>query len=107
MQLEDYFDFLEPDVIRIKGHRIGIEHVVDYYLNGLNADEIAKEFPGLSLEKIYATLTYYHHNQPEVHAYMKRLDDWAEQEYQKSLANPSPVARRLRELKAQRSQQSA
>ena len=25
MQLEDYFDFLAPDDIRIKGHRIGIE----------------------------------------------------------------------------------
>jgi hypothetical protein len=23
MQLEDYFDFLSPDDIRIKGHRIG------------------------------------------------------------------------------------
>ena len=34
MQLEDYFDFLGPDAIRIKGHRIGIEHVLAYYQEG-------------------------------------------------------------------------
>jgi hypothetical protein len=28
MQLEQYFDFLAPDDIRIKGHRIGIESVL-------------------------------------------------------------------------------
>ncbi len=27
MLLEDYFDFLSPDDIRIKGHRIGIQGV--------------------------------------------------------------------------------
>ena len=32
MKLEDYFDFLGPDVIRFKGHRINLEHVVRYYL---------------------------------------------------------------------------
>ncbi len=31
MQLEDYFDFLAPNDIRIKGHRIGIETVVYEY----------------------------------------------------------------------------
>jgi hypothetical protein len=28
MQLEDYFEFLDPDDIRIKGHRIGIDNVI-------------------------------------------------------------------------------
>lgn len=32
--LEDYFEFLDPDDIRIKGHRIGIDDVIDYYLQG-------------------------------------------------------------------------
>ena len=33
MQLEQYFDFLAPDDIRIeKGHRIGIESVLYEYL---------------------------------------------------------------------------
>ncbi len=30
MQLEDYFDFFEnPYAIRLKGHRIGLEHIVE------------------------------------------------------------------------------
>ena len=33
MLLEDCFDFLNPDDIRIKGHRIGIDNVIDYYLH--------------------------------------------------------------------------
>ena len=30
MQLKDYFEFLGPDDIRIKGHRIGIDDVLYY-----------------------------------------------------------------------------
>ncbi len=33
MQLEDYFDFLAPDDIRIKSHRIGIEDVLYEYIS--------------------------------------------------------------------------
>ncbi|MBI5563538.1 MAG: hypothetical protein HY870_01490 [Chloroflexi bacterium] len=33
MQLEDYFDFLAPDDIRIKGHRIGIETVLYEFIH--------------------------------------------------------------------------
>ena len=33
MQLEDYFDVLRPDDIRLRGHRIGIETVLDPYLH--------------------------------------------------------------------------
>jgi hypothetical protein len=31
MLLEDYFDFLSPDDIRIKGHRIGIQDIIRKY----------------------------------------------------------------------------
>ncbi|HVC33704.1 MAG TPA: DUF433 domain-containing protein [Chloroflexota bacterium] len=107
MLLEDYFDFLGPDVIRIKGHRIGIEHVLAYYRDGYGPEQIAQEFPGLSLEKIHATITYYLHNRADVEAYLERLDRWSEEEYQRWAANPSPLIQRLRALKAQRGQQSA
>jgi hypothetical protein len=40
MLLEDYFDFLSPDDIRIKGHRIGIQDVIKYYLSGYSPEEI-------------------------------------------------------------------
>ena len=76
MQLEDYFDFLSPDDIRIKGHRSGIDNILVLYLDGYTAEEIAQYYPSLSLEKIHATLTYYHHNRIEVDAYMARLAAW-------------------------------
>ncbi|MBC8445559.1 MAG: DUF433 domain-containing protein [Chloroflexi bacterium] len=110
MQLEDYFNFLGPDgrapcssdFIRIKGHRLGIEHVLSYYRAGYNPDEIAREFPGLSLEKIYATITYYLSHRAAVNAYLARLREQDEQAYQEwAAAKPSPVVRRLRALRAQ------
>jgi uncharacterized protein (DUF433 family) len=65
MQLEDYFEFLDPDDIRIKVHRIGIDNVIQYYLQGYSPEEILEELPSLDLEKIYATLAYYLHNRVE------------------------------------------
>ena len=107
MRLEDYFDFLGTDDIRIKGHRIGIDDVLSYYLEGFSAEEIGTRFPSLKLEEIHATITYYLHNRAEVDALLTRLAGWREQRYQKAVANPSALAQRLRELKAQRQEQPA
>lgn len=104
MQLEDYFDFLSPDDIRLKGHRIGIDDVLGYYRQGYSPEEIAAHLPSLSLEKIYATITYYHHKRAEVDAYLTRLAAWREERYQEWLTNPAPVVQRLRALKAARQQ---
>jgi uncharacterized protein (DUF433 family) len=98
MQLEDYFEFLSPDDIRIKGHRIGIDTVLEPFLNGFAPETIAMDYPELSLEKIYATITYYFHKQSEVESYLQRLSQWREQRYQEALQNPSPMAERMRQL---------
>ena len=55
MQLENYFEFLAEDDIRLKGHRIGIENILKYYLNGYSPEEILSELPSLNLEKIIET----------------------------------------------------
>lgn len=104
MQLEDYFNFLDANDIRIKGHRIGIDNVLEYYLEGYTPEEIANNFPGLSLEKIHATITYYHHKRPEIDAYLLRLRKQREQHYQEYIANPSSLRQRLRTIKTQREQ---
>ena len=57
MRLEDNFDVLAPNHIRLKGHRIGIETILfDYLELGLFAEDIAARYPTLSLEEVYATL---------------------------------------------------
>lgn len=100
INLENYFDFYAHNDIRIKGHRIGIEDVLKYYLEGYSAEEIIDELPTLNLEKIYATLTYYHQNKQKIDNYLLNLEQKREQHYQEWLAKPSPLIERLRQAKA-------
>ena len=75
MQLEDYFAFLAPDDIRVKGTRIGIETILTDYLElGLFAEQIATRYPSLSVEQVYATLTYYWRNRAQVDTYLRQVD---------------------------------
>ena len=73
MQIEDYFNFLSPDDIRIQGHRIGIDTVLEPFLDGFSPESIAADYPELGVEKIYATITYYYRRQSEVEDYLKRI----------------------------------
>lgn len=105
MELESYFDFLSEDDIRIKGTRVGIETVLDDYLNGASPEEIAARYRTLTLEQVYATITYYLRDQEEVDAYLTRWRAYTEAAWQEQQRNPPPVVRRLRELKARQQSQ--
>jgi uncharacterized protein (DUF433 family) len=102
MQLEDYFDFLAPDDIRLKGHRIGIESVLyEYLYNEKTPQEILARFPTLDLEKIYATLLYYHHYQVEMDQYLADWLEFGQQMREEQRRNPSPATLRLRKIRAE------
>lgn len=106
MQLEDYFDFLHPEDIRIKGHRIGIDDVLELYLDGYSAEEIVGYYGTLRPVEVYATLTYYHQNRQELDAYLARLAAWREQQRREWAAEEPPeVVKRLRALQAERDRQ--
>lgn len=98
MQLEDYFDFLAPNDIRLKGHRIGIETVLYEYIHRSQApEEIVDDFPTLSLEQIYATILYYLNNQERIDAYMT---DWLEHGQRmraEQAKNPTSLMTKLRQ----------
>lgn len=102
MQLEDYFDFLGRDEIRIKDFRIGIQQVLEYYLEGFSPEQIAEDVVGLTPEEIHATITYYWHNKEEVDAYLRRVGALTEEEYEEWAKNPSPLILRLRAARAER-----
>ena len=104
MKLEDYFDFLSKDDIRLKGHRIGIENVIEYYLEGYTPEEILNELPSLTLEKVYATITYYLHNRRELSYYLLQLAENRVKKYQEFCNNPSPLIQRLKTVKTKRTQ---
>lgn len=101
-KLEDYFEYLSVNDIRIKGHRIGIQDLISYYLEGYSPEEILRELPSLNLEKIYATITYYLHNRSELDTYLLRLSKSNEKSYQKFVNNPPALVKRLKAKKAQR-----
>jgi uncharacterized protein (DUF433 family) len=102
IKLEDYLDFQSVDDIRIKGHRIGIEDVLNYYLEGFSPEEIYANLPTLSLEEIYATITYYLNQRSQVDIYLKRLKKNREQRYQEFNSNLPAIVEKLRIEKAKR-----
>ena len=97
LNLQDYFEVIKPGFVRLKGHRIGIEHIVRSYQEGYTPEQMTQEFPGVGLEKIYATLAYYLHNQTSIDNYMAQLLAWTEQKMREyDTKEPSPVVKRLR-----------
>ena len=103
MQLEDYFDFNTTPVehIRIKGTRIGLEHVVELYKQGMLPEQIAVYFGcPITVEQAYGAVTYYLHNKDAVEAYLERGEEIARANYEASLAQPpSDAVRRIKAIK--------
>jgi uncharacterized protein (DUF433 family) len=103
MELDDNFDFLSPEDIRIKGTRIGIETILEDFLErGLSPEEIAVRYTNLTLKHVYATITYYLFNQEKIDAYLNAWREHYETEWQKQRHNPPSYVKRLLEIKAKR-----
>jgi uncharacterized protein (DUF433 family) len=102
MQLEDYFNFLAPDDIRIKGTRIGIETLLyEYIYRRHTAEEIAQTYPSLTLEQVYATILYYLHNKQEVSNYVGNWLEYCLKSEREQDENPPSCVVRLLKLKAE------
>lgn len=103
MQLEDYFNFLRPDDIRLQGSRIGIETILyEYLFRARTPEEIANIYTSLTLEQVYATILYYLHNKEAVGQYITEWLEWGERMQEEQRRNPSPVTEKLRKFKAER-----
>ncbi len=102
MQIEEYFDFLSENDIRVKGSRIGIETILYEYIHrDRPPEDIVRNYPSLSLEQVYAAILYYLHDNQKVGKY---LTDWLEQQNQKQLeqeSNPHAGIVRLRQVVAE------
>ena len=72
MQLEDYFEFASADEIRLRGTRVGIETLLSEYLDGALPEEIAVNYPPVTLEQIHATITYYLSHRSVLDQYLQR-----------------------------------
>ena len=101
MQIQDYFNFIAADDIRIKGSRIGIESVLyEYIYRAKTPEEIAQQFETITLEDVYATILYYLHNKEEVTAYLADWLEFCRQQREEQKQNPSPARQRFRQMKA-------
>ena len=110
MQIEDYFDFEQTEIrpfgpvetIRLKGTRIGIEFIIHPYLQGDSPERIYQGYRhSLTLEQVYAAITYYLHNKTKIEEYLTKGKEIEEHHYQEQLKNgPSEVEQKLRNLKA-------
>ncbi|MBM3211937.1 DUF433 domain-containing protein [Candidatus Poribacteria bacterium] len=103
MELENNFDILSSGDIRIKGTRIGIETILEDFLeHGLSPEEISVRYTNLTLKNVYATITYYLFNQEKIDEYMNAWRKHYDAEWQKQQSNPPSHGKRLLESKAKR-----
>lgn len=103
MLLEDYFDFLAPNDIRLKGTRVGIETVLyDFIYQSRSPEQIANTYPTITLEQVYATILYYHHQQEKIEAYLNEWFEFGRRMRAEQERNLPPDIVKLRQLKAER-----
>ncbi len=95
-------EVVSSKAIRIKGTRIGIEIVIQKYLDGETPREIQGHHPHLTLKQIYGTITYYLFHKAPIDAYIKAGIEWVEAAYEEQRKNPSPGIKRIMKIKAQR-----
>lgn len=65
-------------VVRVAGTRVTLESIVHAFETGATAEEIAQQYPSVSLVDVYSVITYYLRHKPEVEAYLKERDALAE-----------------------------
>lgn len=80
-----------PDVcggcLRIDGTRVTVNQIVALYKQGYSAEDIAEQYPHLTMAQVYTALAHYHANQEEIEADLraeKREADILEQEHKTS-----------------------
>ena len=103
MKLEDYFDFRACGNIRIKGTRVGIESVLyDYIYRNQTAEQIAKKFPNLKIEQVYATILYYLNNRQAIEEYPLDWLSFSQEMRENREQNLPPVVLRQLKIKAEK-----
>jgi uncharacterized protein (DUF433 family) len=74
--------------LRINGTRMTVNQLVVCYKQGYSPEEIADQYPHLTLAQVYTALAYYHANREEMEAELaaEKLEaDQLEQAYQQLL----------------------
>jgi len=103
MHEDRYLDAHSADDVRVKGTRVGIEHILSAYLAGSLPEEIALEFPTVTLEQVHGVIACYLRNRKEANAYLQRWQRRAREIRSEQAGYTGPeVIQRLRGLAEER-----
>lgn len=69
MVLPDFLTEADGE-IRLTGHRIGLEHLIDAYNEGETAEMLALRYPTLPLSLVHHVIAFYLEHQADVDAYV-------------------------------------
>ncbi len=81
---------------RVTGTRVSLDSVIHWYWNGSSPEQIAADFPSLSLEQVHGAIAFYLHNKAEMDRYMAEQAVRWEQFRMESEAKNGPLLQRLR-----------
>ncbi len=84
-------------VMRILHSRVTLDTLVSAFQDGATAEEIAQQYPTVSLADIYSIIGYYLRRHPEIDAYLARRQQAAQQVRQQNerRCNPAGIRARL------------
>lgn len=95
MNLPDFLSHEAYGEIRLTGHRIGLEHVVQYYNDGYSPEMLHEHYPTLPLPLLYKVIAFYLENKAAVDVYVAACE--AEIERQRAGAPKGPSLAELRQ----------
>ena len=64
-------------VVRVSGTRVTLDTIIYAFLDGATAEEIAQQYPSLSLPDIYSIIGYYLKQTAKVNQYLQRREKLA------------------------------
>jgi len=96
-ELEAFFEFLGPDEIKLKGHRVWLEHVLLPYREGYAAEQLKPTFPTLKLREIEAAIRYYELHRERIDRYLDAAQAWAREARRRQREQPDAALARFLE----------
>ncbi len=99
LPVSPYLEVHASDDVRIRGTRVGLEHLVWAYNDGFTAEELAMQYRTVTLEQVHAVLAYYLANRSVVDEYLRQCVERSENFRRELDRQPVPdVVLRLRQI---------
>mgnify|MGYP001576865920 CR=1 FL=1 len=64
--------FDKNGVVKVGGTRVTLDTVIKAFIRGATPEEVAQQYPSISLSDVYVTISYYLQNRKEVDKYLEK-----------------------------------